>query len=430
MKLEKLGPKWLLPILFPLAYVLNFLLAWPVTYWSGIANPPTHPFWDYSFLAQWSIGCRLDLSFPNILDVYPQLEALQASGSCGHFGYGMPLLMLLSLVDVNLENYFALALVTGLFLSLVLGLFLSRVYNLTWKQQVLVFFVVFSPGTYLLFERGNFDQIIFLLVLGAAALFARSRFFASISLLTLATVTKFYTLPLLLFQLLLARTVANRILAGGFFALGTAWVLAEVNRGEFLPEQGSLQFGFPVLNHYFEWLGLSLAPLPNVIAIVSPLLIWFSLVVIQRLGATQRLARWESTVNALAGDYVFQFMGILFVGMFFVGLSYDYRLLFLAVAGISLIVRGNWSRFEKWVLWLSLMVALWGSSALGNSLSVIPLEIKPYLIGGFQLFGDLMGFVWVGILMHFGSMVVATKLNWFHRILGFVSGASRSSKGR
>jgi uncharacterized membrane protein required for colicin V production len=41
-----------------------------------------------------------------------------------------------------------------------------------------------------------------------------------------------------------------------------------------------------------------------------------------------------------------------------------------------------------------------------------------------------MVFVWVGILMHFGSMVVATKLNWFHRILGFVSGASRSSKGR
>lgn len=376
-------------------------------------------------MAQWSIGCRLDLSFPNIFGVYSQLETLQASGSCGHFGYGMPLLMFLTLADVNMGNYFALAFATGLLLSMVLGWFFSKAHNLSWIQQVLVFFLIFSPGTFLLFERGNFDQIIFLLVLGAAVLFARKKFFASITLLILATVTKFYTIPLLLYQLLLSRTAAQKILAGGFLAIGTAWVLAEVNRGDFLPAQGSVQFGFPVLNHYFEWLGLSVAPLPNLIAIASPLLVWFSLMATQRKGTQRLAARRKSTAAELGGDYVFQFMGILFVGMFFVGLSYDYRLLFLAVAGISLIVRGDWLPVERWFLWLSLLFALWGSAALGNSLTIIPTDIKPYLIGGFQLFGDVLVFVWVGILLHFGSMVVATQLSWFDRTLIFISGGPK-----
>jgi hypothetical protein len=51
----------------------------------------------------------------------------------------------------------------------------------------------------------------------------------------------------------------------------------------------------------------------------------------------------------------------------------------------------------------------------------IPAAIKPFVIGGFQLAGDLAVFMWVGMLMYIVSLVVARKVNWFSKVLMFVT---------
>jgi hypothetical protein len=51
----------------------------------------------------------------------------------------------------------------------------------------------------------------------------------------------------------------------------------------------------------------------------------------------------------------------------------------------------------------------------------IPDAVKPFLVGGFQLAGDLAVFLWVGILLYFGVLVLARKIGWINRFLDFVT---------
>jgi hypothetical protein len=203
-------------------------------------------------------------------------------------------------------------------------------------------------------------------------------------------------------------------------------VILDFSRGQILPVYGPVQFGYPVLNHYFEWLGLSLDPLPNVIGFLTPVLVWVVLVLIERKAGTGYQNRLSQSIEALREDYAFVFTAITFCAMFFVGLSFDYRLIFLALAGVALVLKSSFSKHIKLALWLSLFVALWGSGAIGGNFMFIPPAIKPLLIGGFQLAGDLTVFWWVGILLYVGALVVARKIGWFGKLLALVTRSKTS----
>jgi hypothetical protein len=184
---------------------------------------------------------------------------------------------------------------------------------------------------------------------------------------------------------------------------------------------GPVQFGYPVLEHYFEWLELYLRPLPSFIGFFAPLFIWALLVLFERRAGKGFQAMVRQSITNLQADYAFIFTAIAFSAMFFVGLSFDYRLIFLAIAGIGLILKSTFSRKTKVALWVSLMIALWGSGAIGGKFMFIPDAIKPFLVGGFQLAGDLAVFLWVGILLFFGALALARKVRWIGRLLTLVT---------
>jgi hypothetical protein len=129
----------------------------------------------------------------------------------------------------------------------------------------------------------------------------------------------------------------------------------------------------------------------------------------------------KKSVANLQGDFAFLFTAITFCAMFFVGLSFDYRLIFLALAGVALILKSSFGRRVKVALWVSLLIALWGSGAIGGNFMFIPDAIKPFLVGGFQLAGDLAVFLWVGILLYVGALVLAKKIRWIDQIITFVT---------
>jgi hypothetical protein len=157
------------------------------------------------------------------------------------------------------------------------------------------------------------------------------------------------------------------------------------------------------------------------IGFFSPWFVWALLVLIERRAGKSFQAKLAQSITNLQGDYAFLFTAITFCAMFFVGLSFDYRLIFLALAGIGLILKGSFSRKVKVALWVSLMIALWGSGAIGGNFMFIPDGIKPLLVGGFQLAGDLAVFLWVGILLYFGALVLGRKIGWIGQLLSFVT---------
>jgi hypothetical protein len=67
------------------------------------------------------------------------------------------------------------------------------------------------------------------------------------------------------------------------------------------------------------------------------------------------------------------------------------------------------------------MIAVWGSGAFGGNRMFIRDAIKLFLVGGFQLARDLADFVWVGILLYVGALVLAKKIGWFAQFLTFVA---------
>ena len=398
-------------------YLVNFLLNWPVSRWSDTSTG-SYLFTDFETLFIWATECRVNVGFPHLFSVYSQIEA---SETCKGFTYGTTLIILLSILPINLEFYVGVALALGVFSVFALGFYLSSSYRMSFSQTVLVTVAFFSPGTYLLFERGNLDLQILLLVLMAAALLARGIYLPAYLVLLFATLLKFYTLPLVVLVSLLAKNVRERILTTVLTSLTLAWVIFDYSRGPILQVYGPLQFGYPVLDHYFEWLGISAQLLPNLIGFFAPWLVWALLVLVERKAGNLYQTKLRKSVGALEGDFAFVFTAVTFCAMFFVGLNYDYRLIFVAVAGVGLILKLKVSRGIKAALWILLLIAVWGSGAFGGNFTFIPAAIKPFLIGGFQLSGDLAVFLWVGILMYFGSLVLARRIGWLGRVLSFVT---------
>ena len=412
----KTKSSWVLGATFVAIYLVNYFLAWPTTRWGDITTGSF--FGDFGALFVWSDECRINAGLPHLFSIYSQIEA---SETCNGFNYGTLLLILLSIFPINGEFYVAAALTVGVLAVFVLGYFLANTYKMSIWQKAIVCFAFFSPGTFLLFERGNLDVVIFLLIVTAAVLLGRGVFFPAYLVVVFATLLKFYALPLVIIVSLLSTTLRQRILTAVLSLLTFAWVIADFSRGQILPVYGPVQFGYPVLDHYFDWLGLSIQPLPNLIGFFLPWLVWAGLVLIQRkagLGFQTKLTR---SISNLQGDYAFLFTAITFCAMFFVGLSFDYRLIFLALAGVGLILKGSFSRKINVALWVSLLIALWGSGAIGGGLMFIPDAIKPLLVGGFQLAGDLGVFLWVGILLYFGALVVGKKIGWMGQLLSFVT---------
>jgi hypothetical protein len=416
MLVGKTRSPWLLGVTFVAIYLVNFFLAWPTTRWGDISTG--YLFGDFEALFIWSNECRINAGLPHIFSIYSQIEA---SNTCAGFNYGTTLLVLLSIFPINGEFYVAAAITVGVLAVFVLGYFLANTYKMSFWKKVLVTCAFFSPGTFLLFERGNLDLVIFLFHVTAAALLGRGNFFPAYFVLVFATLLKFYALPLVIVVSLLSTTLRQRIVTAAFSILTFAFVIADFSRGQILPVYGPVQFGYPVLDHYFEWLGLSFQPLPSIIGFFAPWFVWAVLVSIERKSGKSYQAELTKSIDNLHGDYAFVFTAITFCAMFFVGLSFDYRLIFLALAGVGLILKSSFNRRIKVALWVSLLIALWGSGAIGGKFMFIPDAVKPFIVGGFQLAGDLAVFLWVGILLYVGALVLARKIGWIDRLLSFVT---------
>lgn len=378
---------------FVTTYAVNAYLGWPTVLISGLRIVE---YVDLAAIIQSGSLCSGKLGFWGFLDLSQPLPE-----NCGGYIYGRPLLAMLAMVSIPLTWTVPVAILLGLATAVTIALLIGVNLGSSKSKLAIAAAAVFSPGVFLLFERANFDLLMAVGVLVGGFLLSRGRFFSGLLIVGLTSVLKFYTVPLLLVAPFLFGKGPKQIRLGSAISLlisiYAAWDYSQLPR---VPGFGYAQFGSAVLPHYFSHFGLEVSNLFSIgFGVVMPLLL--GLLVFRyskQQGNSLILGSWFR-FNNLSNSQAFISLSTVFVSCFFAGLNFDYRLVFLAIPGVILLQSANGEKVKMYLLNSSLLVALWGSAALGNGVDFGSDQLRFIIVGLVQLAGDTMVFVWGGLLL-------------------------------
>ena len=254
-----------------------------------------------------------------------------------YYTYGSLLLRLLHILQITTDHLIPVAIFS---ISLTLILCFSQVAKLkNMKRSFYSLVVLASPGVWLLFERGNFDWLIFGLVVFSGYLCKRKNYFASAAVITISALFKFYTFPLLIIPFIFA-TKKTRFLIIMIALIALPICVMEASRADVgglvytLTATYGVNFMGLTLNAFGELLNVSYK-------LSAPLSLFLGLFISVLLLLTNRL-RWLSYNNLAKSigentltDPIFLLLSCTYLFSYAAGSSYDYRLIFL----VGLILR-------------------------------------------------------------------------------------------
>jgi hypothetical protein len=215
---------------------------------------------------------------------------------------------------------------------------LSRLALKSKAPNLFVAILLFTPGISLLFERGNFDSAIFLLVLLASWTLRKKMNLTTFFILVASTVFKFYTLPMLLVAISLMKISKVYkyflLLITIFTALHLFKQLSELPK---LPGTWFISFGAGVfaeyLNLVFRITGVELIISGILIPTLGLMIIAVSFFSYNKL--QNRLMRSKIVYSNQYHDPITQ-LGflcfVIFLSCYVSGISYDYRIIFYSVS--------------------------------------------------------------------------------------------------
>jgi hypothetical protein len=256
--------------------------------------------------------------------------------TCG-FQYGIFLLRFIQFFNLDSVN---LVLLGGLLiLSAILVLLGIAVYSVkTSRQAIIAFFLVTSPGPWLLFERGNFDLLIIILV-AIGTVFINSRLsFLTVFFITLSALMKFYTLPLLILYIIIEKRLYLRVLAASAIVLVTPIILFDISRAPSFPNPTFVAFGLPspgLWINFFAWRFDVPIKLGGSLLYLIGFLVFFAGVYLMYFSPLRQKFLSEAPTSVAVstlGRNTFLIFSGLYLSCFLAGMNYDYRLYFLIVS--------------------------------------------------------------------------------------------------
>ncbi len=266
-------------------------------------------------------------------------EVFAAGNTCANWSYGSGILRFLNLIGVNQGHtaFFGHFFTYSILLTFVYFLYLARDFRFT---QITMFVGLISPSVWLLMERGNFDNLMYLMVFLSAILFRKGFEIIAIIFIFLSAIFKFYTLPLLLIPVLSSKKMYAKLVAIFALFLGTAIIFNEFKliNGNII-QAGNNHFGMKIIGNYLGKVGLKLNIvsayfLGGFLFFICILLFLFFLRKFEPL-----LLHRQSFFEPIKSLYIF--MSSTFLLCFVVGLSVDYRLIFYLVSAPFLITLFN-----------------------------------------------------------------------------------------
>jgi len=256
------------------------------------------------------------------------LSVYENSGTtCSSYLYGRTLLQALSFFGLDTS---ATQLIGYTFLA-ILAIGLSLVFPVHNKRDFITFtLVVCSPPVMLLADRGNFDIVIFFVLILVAKLTALKKFYSAYILLTITVLMKFYTAPVFLLIILLSKLPREKIFGAILLLTNVVFSLRDIAITQTKYPSGSdAQFGFTVWGEYLNKYSRTQV---NIYEKYSISIIVFSVIVF----LTYFIIRTRlHTPLSVTQTYTWQFIGfwiflIVSVSCYFAGMNFDYRLIFFA----------------------------------------------------------------------------------------------------
>jgi hypothetical protein len=283
------------------------------------------------------------------------------SGECSGYIYGKSLISAAQFLRIHEYHLIQIGFLLLLLLSFSLAWILITTNRKVPKK--LVGLTLLSPPVLLLAERGNFDILVLFLLILSAWTFQNRMQALGILLLALACILKFYVFPIFFVYFLYCSRKRDKILLTAVATLVLARIILDLRLIESsFPQIWGAQFGMSVWLRYAEKVGY----FPSEIVIQATGLFLFVALcaIVKRVNS--------SDPSSQVGDSNKEFYFVVFFGVhltcFILGMSFDYRLIFLIASSLFFIGGANenfqpnmriipiltllsaWLVYESWVL--------------------------------------------------------------------------------
>jgi hypothetical protein len=350
-----------------------------------------------------------------------EVYKLDTPNGCGGFVYSIELLRILNLFhlsDLSSEllgtafMWLTLAGLTSLF-------FLIR--NSGKLDNLVAILAIVSPGVWLLLERGNYDEFVFIVVLTSSYLLSSRYQELGIALLAITALMKFYTLPAFLIAIFFLKKRNSKIFFGLMGVPIIFYIAFLIKQVAAFPSTWFISFGLDSLGLYTnlvikERISEDLQ-LPSIaITLVGASYIALLILCFVKVKLTNKIKLKTGGANHHA-SMIYITMLTIFLSCFFAGMNYDYRLIYLvAILALtpSILARGTFKN----------VVVISGSISLGFSTYAFGLSGVPALAT--QLFGDVVLYIFVSAQsLYLYELYV--KTNW-SRILQILRSIGSKSK--
>ena len=327
-----------------------------------------------------------DLGFVlNRVDCFREIgwKIYGSTGDCGWYIYGSNLVRFINFLGLDETNTKTI----GWMFIFVFSVALASIFSSIEINSV-YFFVfaavsVMSPPIMLLLKLGNFDILIFVLLSLFAFLLGSKRLYPAIGALIAASLIKFYPAPLLIWMTIIQKKTSMKVAMAGIFSVVAMQVFVDLNKIESsFPQPTYSAFGNPIFGSYFRYFN-SYTPgfIKDLLGLVMMgCAIW----VTQFLSRNGFLVLPDTRILTKPGnarDAYFSVFSLTFLIVYFAGLSYDHRLVYLIMSALIYISRIHNHRRSFTTLAALLIAATW--------LSVSTFFPVGDLTAGFQPIGDL-----------------------------------------
>lgn len=311
--------------LFLIFYLIQFQSSWIGLRISGVRGRT-------DFIDQQSILNSAECFERFGMDIY---KVSSIGNPCDGFMYSIHLLQLINFT--HLSNLGANQ-ISIILMCLVLSLLSSTFFFLRKAglvENTTALIALISPGIWLLMERGNYDEFIFVCVF-ISAMLLQSRFKElGVLMIGVTVLLKFYTLPLFILSLILLSRKNSKIFFGLCIVPLTTYTYYLIDKVAYFPFERSFSFGLQFIGLYLQ--GFKVRVLGDAARLSDLQLLsigLFYFVLIFALLYFFKVLNFEDTNLAIfdsRAGYIYFGNSVVFLSCYFAGMNYDYRLIFLSV---------------------------------------------------------------------------------------------------
>ncbi|CAN2168896.1 hypothetical protein MCEMRE196_00041 [Candidatus Nanopelagicaceae bacterium] len=358
-------------------YAYQYLFNWPLLKISGILG--SSRFIDLVAIQD----------FSRCVNEYG-MAVYEISDKCSGYQYSLGVLYLFDYTKFSSLSSNAAAFLLEIPLLFIMISLITLSFNKNIKIGVFAVVAALAPGNWLLLERGNLDLIMVELLAIAALTFGKKSEPLGYLMLVISVFTKFYTAPLLILYVIMGkRTIRKNLYLPVTIVVVLASLVQIKNVAKF-PSTWYVSFGSGSIGHwanlFLEYQVDSNNRIPEKVGLVIGLLIACISIAIHWKALKNFEVSQANFVSTKAN--VILFFGTTFIACYFVGMNYDYRMIFPIVTSTLLLIVEKNLPYRKYFVSIAIGSFYFSSFFYGQS-------------GMMVVYQQLIGDIFIGLLVSY-----------------------------